>query len=76
MYTTYILESSKEMSYYIGHAEDVNARLQRHNKGYVRSTKNKRPWKLFIEKNFLPNKKRIEQNCKSNRIKVGMSLKS
>ncbi|HLX53840.1 MAG TPA: GIY-YIG nuclease family protein, partial [Aquella sp.] len=33
--------------YYIGHTEDVQKRLERHNTGKVKATKNKGPWVLM-----------------------------
>ena len=45
-YYVYILESEVTGSFYIGQTQDIDARLEKHNKGYVKSTKAKRPWKL------------------------------
>ena len=42
----YILESQSTGMFYIGQANNLEQRLERHNKGYVRSTKNKGPWKV------------------------------
>ncbi|WP_310991715.1 GIY-YIG nuclease family protein [Aequorivita marina] len=52
MYTTYILKSEKTGSYYYGHSADIHNRLKRHNGGYVRSTKNKRPWGIHYMEEF------------------------
>ena len=50
-YYVYILESECDNSYYIGYTEDLQLRLQRHNDGWSRSTKAKRPWKIvYYEK--------------------------
>ena len=46
MFYTYILQSEKSGRYYIGHSADLEARLQRHNTGKVKATKNKGPWVL------------------------------
>ena len=43
---TYILYSSKCDRYYIGYCIDINLRLERHNKGYVKATHNCRPYIL------------------------------
>ncbi len=43
----YILESELDGSFYIGQTSNLNSRLEKHNKGLNRSTKAKRPWKLF-----------------------------
>ncbi|MBU1896064.1 GIY-YIG nuclease family protein [Patescibacteria group bacterium] len=52
MYYTYILESLKNGGHYIGHTENLKIRIERHNKGYVRSTKNTRPWKIIHNEEF------------------------
>ena len=44
MFYTYILQSEKSGRYYIGHAEDIDKRLERHNTGKVTATRNKGPW--------------------------------
>lgn len=41
MFVTYILRSEKDGGFYFGHCSDLGKRLQRHNKGKVRSTKSK-----------------------------------
>jgi len=52
MFYTYILQSTKSGRYYIGHTEDINARLQRHNAGMVKATKNKGPWNIMSYETF------------------------
>ena len=51
-FTVYILYSVSLDSYYIGQTNDVSKRLERHNAGYVKSTKRGRPWELLYVKNF------------------------
>jgi len=46
VYYTYILKSSASGRYYIGHTSDLALRLDRHNEGMVRSTKNRGPWEI------------------------------
>ena len=47
----YILRSQKDASYYIGHTQDLDSRVERHNQGRVKYTKGKRPWELvYFEK--------------------------
>ena len=46
MFYVYILKSQINGSYYIGSAHDINARLEMHNHGLVKSTKRYIPWKL------------------------------
>ncbi len=47
---TYILYSESKDRYYIGSAEDVMLRLNRHNAGATPSTKPGRPWRVvYVE---------------------------
>jgi len=46
-YYTYVLKSEKDSNYYVGYSEDVKLRFEQHNKGLVKSTKNRRPLKLI-----------------------------
>ena len=43
----YALRSSGKGRIYIGQTKDLLRRIQCHNKGYVRSTRNDRPWELI-----------------------------
>ena len=52
MYYIYVLQSEKHGCYYIGYTAGIKKRLQSHNLGYVLSTKNYRPWKLFYWEKF------------------------
>jgi putative endonuclease len=47
MFYTYILQSVKSERYYVGHTEDIKKRIERHNTGKVKATKNKGPWVLM-----------------------------
>ena len=48
----YILKSLKDSNLYVGTAIDLEERVQKHNKGYVRSTKHRRPFELVYKKYF------------------------
>lgn len=52
MSTTYILQSQKDGSYYVGSTDDLEKRLIKHNKGYSKYTKSKRPFKLVHREEF------------------------
>jgi len=47
-YYVYILKSKKDNKYYIGSTSDVAARLNFHNAGLQRSTKNRTPLELVL----------------------------
>jgi len=46
MYKVYVIQSSLNKRYYIGHTKNLDKRLEQHNLGKVRSTKNGNPWQL------------------------------
>jgi len=48
----YILQSDKTGRFYIGSTQDLQSRLMRHNRGFVRSTKSGTPWKLVFSECF------------------------
>ncbi len=48
----YILQSIRTSRYYIGSTINIENRLEKHNKGYVKSTKNGRPWKLKMSQKY------------------------
>jgi putative endonuclease len=45
-YYTYIIQSEKDGSFYIGSTSDVERRLFEHNFGHSPYTSKKKPWKL------------------------------
>ena len=48
MQTVYVLKSEKDHNLYIGCTSDLKNRLDYHNNGRVKSTKNRRPFKLIF----------------------------
>ena len=49
---TYVLKSRKDNNLYIGSTTDMNRRIQEHNSGKCRSTKNRRPFQLVYHESF------------------------
>ena len=47
MYYSYVLQSEKDNEFYIGLTKDLKLRFEKHEKGLVESTKNRRPLKLI-----------------------------
>ena len=47
MYYTYVLLSKKDGQLYFGYTKNLEERFERHSKGLVASTKNRRPLKLI-----------------------------
>jgi len=52
MFYVYILQSLKDLGYYIGQTEDLSGRINKHNHGQVKSTKPRRPFVLIKEEKF------------------------
>ena len=44
----YILQSQKDLGYYIGETSDVEARLKFHNNGLQRSTRHRTPFQIIV----------------------------
>jgi putative endonuclease len=43
----YVLKSQKDGKFYVGYTKNIQKRLEEHNSGQVRSTKERRPMKLI-----------------------------
>lgn len=67
MFSTYILKSLNNSSYYIGSCKNIKTRLELHNKGLVRSTKRYVPWQLMHIEEYktLSEARRREMQIKS-----------
>ena len=52
MYNTYIIQSEKNNSYYVGQTDNLEKRLAEHNRGKNKYTKNKIPWRLVYKESF------------------------
>jgi len=46
-YYTYVLQSLKDLNFYVGYTNNLVKRIEDHNKGKVPSTKNRTPLKLI-----------------------------
>ena len=46
MFYTYVLKSKKDNEFYIGFSSNLKKRLEEHQKGLVKITKNRRPFDL------------------------------
>lgn len=66
----YLLKSKKDNSFYIGFAENLKERMEKHNQGMVQSTKNLRPIELIYFESYkskrdaLIREKRLKQFAK------------
>ena len=75
MYKVYILESKIKIKYYVGHTDNVISRLSRHNKGYVKSTKAYRPWKLIHTEEYQTKQEAYKRELQIKSYKGGEAFK-
>ena len=75
MYFVYILQSSQDKSYYVGHTQDLKVRLKRHNNGRVRSTKSRLPWRLIYQEEYKTKQKAYRRELQVKRYKGGQAFK-
>lgn len=47
MFYVYVLKSLRDDNLYIGHTDNLKKRFNEHNKGFVTSTKSRKPFKLL-----------------------------
>ena len=52
MYHVYILKSEGYGSLYIGYTNNIQRRLEEHNRGLVQYTQERKPWKLVYYESF------------------------
>ncbi len=52
MFHLYILQSLDKNHFYIGVTSSLEERLTKHNRGYAKSTKPFRPWRIIYTENF------------------------
>lgn len=74
-YYMYIIKSLNTGRYYIGSAENIEKRLQRHNKGGNKSTKNGIPWELVYSEEFENRKDAYRREMKVKSYKSGEAFK-
>jgi putative endonuclease len=46
LYYTYVLQSLRDQSFYVGSCEDLDVRISKHNDGFSKYSKSKVPWRL------------------------------
>lgn len=76
MYYVYILLSEKDGQLYVGYSPNLKARVEKHNKGYVRATKYRRPLKLIYYEGFISrlDAKRREQFLKGGKGRAELKI--
>jgi putative endonuclease len=61
--------------HYIGQTVNLVARLKKHNKGYVKSTKGFRPWKLLYFENYNTRSEACRRELEIKEYKGGIKFK-
>ena len=74
MFYTYILYSEKFDRYYIGQTNDLDKRVERHNNGYVRSTKAYIPWKLVYSEVFETRSESMQRETALKKLKSKQAI--
>ena len=75
MHNVYILQSLKTGKYYIGQTSNFEKRLEKHNKGEVKSTKNSRPWKIIHLEEFQTRSDACKREVEIKKYKGGILFK-
>ena len=68
MFYTYILQSKKDKSLYIGSTKDLRRRFKEHNSGKSLATKPHKPYKLIFYEAFL---NKLDAENRENYLKSG-----
>ena len=71
----YILQSQKDKKYYIGETADVTARLNFHNSGKQRSTKNRVPFVIILSEEFETRQQALQREKQIKSWKGGNAFK-
>ena len=75
MYKVYILQSIKHLRYYIGHTQNLESRLKKHNSGRVRSTKDGVPWKIVYTEIYNTRSDAYSRELEIKKYKGGIKFK-
>ena len=75
MYFVYILRSLRDGGYYIGQTENLGLRMEEHNKGRVKSTRNRIPLTLVRKEEFNTRSEARKRENYLKRLKGGNEFK-
>lgn len=74
-YVVYILKSLKDDKFYVGQTQDLEKRLIRHNRGMVKSTKNRLPLILIYSERFQTRSEAIKREKYFKSLEGGTFIK-
>ena len=75
MFKVYIIQSLVNNRYYIGHTEDVDKRITKHNAGEVKSTKYGKPWKIIYLEEYSSRSDAYQRELEIKSYKGGIKFK-
>lgn len=74
MFFVYVLRSKSDKSFYIGFAENLKERLEKHNKGMVQSTKNLKPMELIYFEGYKSKKDALTRESRLKHFAKGFGI--
>lgn len=75
MYYVYILQSKTDRTFYIGHTNNLENRLKRHNSGRAKYSKRHRPWLLIYSEEYNNKKDAYRREMEIKSYKGGIQFK-
>ncbi len=75
MHTTYILQNDTTKKHYIGSTDDLIRRLDEHNRGQTKSTRQKGEWKLIYKEEYNSKIEAINREKQIKSYKGGNAFK-
>lgn len=75
IYTVYILKSLLRDRYYVGHTDNIDKRIKRHNTGQVKSTKPFKPWTLVHCEQYPTRSEAFNREMEIKKYKNGIKFK-
>ena len=75
MYYVYALKSLKDGKHYVGYSKNVHLRLEQHNTGQVRSTKNRLPFEVIYIEEYKTSAEARKRESIIKRMKNGIQFK-
>lgn len=75
MFFVYVLKSLRDNRYYIGSTDNINRRLEQHNRGANISTRNRRPFELIYTESYSSKEEAVAREYKLKSYKGGVAFK-
>jgi putative endonuclease len=70
VFSVYILQSNSNGRYYIGHTKSIPKRLEEHNTGFSKYTRNHHPWSLVYSEECPTRSEAIKREMEIKRKKI------